>query len=151
MDTITGTVSKTDHNRLSIAEQEGWLNISKFAKPTPAMPQVGERVRIGLDKSGFVRAIEPIAEAPTKVAPAPIAVRQAAPAVVATPAASATEVAGTAPDRDRLIVRQTCVKAAAEVAAGYPKTGAFLDAATLAGIALQIAEQFEAWVYRAAE
>lgn len=62
-----------------------------------------------------------------------------------------TIAAGASPPcGNRLIVRRACLKAAAEIAAGYPKTGAFLDAGTLAGVAVQLAEQFEDWVYRGA-
>ncbi len=59
MEMLTGTVTKTNGNGFRIAEQEGWLNISKFAKPAPDMPAAGQRVRISLDESGYVRAIVP--------------------------------------------------------------------------------------------
>ena len=129
--TITGRVTQVNDKGLKLEGADQWANVSKWAVGV-VMPTRGQHVVLALDKSGFVRTIEPIAEAPTTVAPAPVATQQAAPAVVATPAASATEVSGPAPDRDRLIVRQTCVKAAAEIAAGYPRAATSQDAATAA-------------------
>ena len=73
MDTITGTVSRVNGKGFQIAELDGWLNISKYASPAPTMPTVGERVNITIDKSGFVRKIEPIAKpaTPPESGPAP--------------------------------------------------------------------------------
>jgi hypothetical protein len=61
-----GTVTKVNGTGFRIAEQEGWLNISKYAKPAPAMPEVGQRVRVFLDKSGYVRTIEALEEVPVE-------------------------------------------------------------------------------------
>jgi hypothetical protein len=56
--TIEGIVSKTNGNGFRLVGREGWLNFSKFAIPAPAMPAEGQRVAVGIDKSGFVREVE---------------------------------------------------------------------------------------------
>jgi hypothetical protein len=42
--------------------EDSWLNISRYAKPAPKLPQVGERVRCQLDAQGYVRSIERLAD-----------------------------------------------------------------------------------------
>ena len=52
---LCGVVSCTNGNGFRIAGREAWVNISKFT--SVAMPEVGQRVRIGLDKAGYARAV----------------------------------------------------------------------------------------------
>ena len=58
---------------------------------------------------------------------------------------------GLPPDKDRLIVRQACLNAGAGIAAQLPdQAGLYRDSGSLAAAALNMAEQFEAWVFRPA-
>jgi hypothetical protein len=44
-------------------EQPGqWLNLSEFVSPLPLIPPAGTVVTVAVDGSGYVRAIEPLAE-----------------------------------------------------------------------------------------
>ncbi|MPZ14361.1 MAG: hypothetical protein GEU73_08040 [Chloroflexi bacterium] len=55
--TITGVVARVNENGVKLAGADGWLTISRYADPKPALPQIGDAVTIGLDKSGFARTI----------------------------------------------------------------------------------------------
>ncbi len=60
---ISGVVEAANPRGLLLAGREGWLNISRYADPVPAIPPEGSLVRLGLDKAGFIRTIEVEAEA----------------------------------------------------------------------------------------
>jgi len=61
---VEGTVSKVNSNGFQIVEQQGWLNVSKYAKAEEVpMPAVGQHAKIALDKAGFVPKVEQIAPA----------------------------------------------------------------------------------------
>ncbi len=69
---LSGTVLRTNERGLVLSGRDGWLNLSKFSNAT--LPAPGARVRVGLDKAGFIRDVqpEPTAERPT-APPAPAA------------------------------------------------------------------------------
>jgi hypothetical protein len=115
-----------------------WRNWSRFASPgAMLMPQAGDRVRIGLDKSGFIRqlaivgpngAAQPVARpAVAGAAPAP-APRQVetepdwltgqAPALAEPPTFAGVHIEQNL--RETVITRLACIKAAAEACAGLP-------------------------------
>jgi len=58
-ESIEGVVSRANGKGFTLAGRDGWLNLSRYADPVPAVPAEGARVRVGLDKAGFVRVIEP--------------------------------------------------------------------------------------------
>lgn len=58
IDTIEGTVTRTNDKGFVLAGREPWVNISQYAKPLPAVPPIGSIVRVGLDKAGFARSVE---------------------------------------------------------------------------------------------
>ena len=114
-DQLVGRVLSVNEGGLRLEGRDGRLNYSKWAGEL-VPPQRGARVAVTLDGSGFVRAVAP-----------------------AEPVQNHTqEPAG--PSRDTLIIRQTCIKAAAEFAASRPE----LKSADLLGLA----ERMEAWVTR---
>ncbi len=78
---LVGLVAAVNANGIKLDGGDGWLNFSKFA-PGLVPPQRGQRVTVQLDKSGFVRGIETITDAPH------------------------SPVAG----RETAIIRQTCLK-----------------------------------------
>lgn len=120
--TITATIARTNERGVQIQERPGeWLNISKYAEPMPVMPMAGTVCRLTIDGAGFVRRIDALDAPPS--APEPRQNGQSAP-----------------PDRERLIVRQTCLKAAAEFLAGRP------DAKS--ADVLTVAASWEAWATR---
>jgi len=80
-------------------------------------------VTVQLDKAGFVRAIE------TADALSPMG-----------DTGAVLPMGNTVPSRETLIVRQTCVKAAAEFAASRPDIKS--------SDVLRIAESWEAWITR---
>lgn len=126
--TVSGIVTRTNGTGFCIDGHEGWLNVSKYAKPAPMIPAKGQAVNVGLDKAGFVRTIEPLPQAPvTPESQAP---------------ASSNEPQETTEDRkQRLIVRQCVLKVAADLAT----IGQMAE--DVPGV-LSIAEQLEAWVLR---
>jgi len=60
---LVGLVAAVNPNGIKLEGRDGWVNFSKFA-PDLVPPQRGQRVTVQLDKSGFVRAIEAITDAP---------------------------------------------------------------------------------------
>ena len=90
-----------------------WRNYSKWAVNLTPPPR-GAHVAVAVDGQGFVRSIE-LAEAGSPTGEA-------------------------VPSKDILIIRQTCVKAAAEFCASRPD----LRSADL----LALAERLEAWITR---
>ena len=113
---LVGRVASVNPKGLKVEGHVDWLNFSRFA-PNLVPPSRGQAVSVTLDRSGFVRAISPAA--PTDV-----------------PQAQGGGLAS----RETAIIRQTCIKAAAEFAAGRPE----LKSADL----LALAERIEAWVTR---
>ena len=111
---LTGIVTTVNPKGLKLDGREGWLNVSKWATDV-TLPERGQAVSVTLDGGGYVRAIGPAAIVPD-------AQQQAS--------------AG----RETLIIRQTCIKAAAEFAASRPE----LRSTDL----LALAERMEAWVLR---
>lgn len=93
-----------------------WLNFSQFAEVP--RPERGQTVRIGLDKDGFIRRLEP----------------------TSTPEAPGRSVPAGEDRRQTLIIRQTCVKAA--VAFLAPRQDAKCEHVT------QLAEKLEMWITR---
>jgi hypothetical protein len=65
LETLTGTVVKINSTGFQLDAQPGiWVNPSKFADPPPALPTLGQRVRVSVDGKGFARAIETLDGAP---------------------------------------------------------------------------------------
>ena len=115
-DQLVGRVLSVNPKGIRLEGREDWLNFSKFA-PDLVPPERGQAVTLTLDRSGFVRAIAPGA-----------------------PADAPQAQGGASAGCDALIVRQTCIKAAAEFCASRPE----LKSADL----LALAERMEAWVTR---
>jgi hypothetical protein len=119
---ITATIGRVNDNGLQTEEQPGvWLNISKYANPQPVIPPRGTPVRITLDGAGFVRAIEPL-DASTNGHQ------------------SAQEGPSAPPDRETVITRLACLKAASAFLSTRP------DAKS--GDVLAVAASWEAWIRR---
>jgi len=113
---LCAVVTRTNGTGFQVAGRDGWLNLSKFA--SVALPAVGQRVRIGLDKSGYVREIAPdTAPATPQSTPAP----------------------GSAPDA--LTARIAALAAATAIVARQPGQTT-LDAV------LAAAERLEGWIRR---
>ncbi|MHB8577847.1 MAG: hypothetical protein ACYDCQ_21250, partial [Dehalococcoidia bacterium] len=64
VDSVEGTVGRCNDKGFTLNGREGWLNVSRYADPPPLLPAEGAQVRVGLDKSGFVRSVEVLAEPP---------------------------------------------------------------------------------------
>jgi hypothetical protein len=119
LDTISGTVTRVQNQGFLLADYpEQWLNLSRFAHPTPSLPAVGQRVTASLDAQGFVRKVDVDA---IQVAAAP-------------PGGPASTT------RETTITRLAVLKAAAEFLAARP------DAKSKDVV--KVAEAWEAWVTR---
>lgn len=129
-ETIEGTVTRTNGNGFQIAERDGWINVSKFAKPGEVpVPDLTARVRITLDKSGYARKIETLAAAVPPIAGG------------SESRAEYQAKAATAVDKDTLIVRQSSVKAAVDFCNHNDVLYSLDDLLT-------VAASIEAWVTR---
>jgi hypothetical protein len=107
--TFTATISRINDHGFQTSEDPGrWYNISKYAKPEPAIPPKGTAVRLTIDGAGFIRAIEPLAVEPAARDGAEP--RQDAPAPVHPGPAS----------RETVITRLACLKAAGGFLATRP-------------------------------
>ena len=92
--TIPATIARVNGHGFQTREDPGkWFNLSKYATPAPAIPPAGTEVRITLDGSGYVRAIEPVGTPP------------------ATPPAERHGV----PTKDAAIIRMNALKCAARL------------------------------------
>src|SRR5499427_86648 len=60
---VVGVVSAVHGNGFRLRDRDGFLNISRFCDPVPAMPAVGEAVAVGVDAKGYVRTIASVAVA----------------------------------------------------------------------------------------
>lgn len=62
VETLEGVVAAVNERGLRLDGAEDWTNFSKWAENvTP--PRRGQRVRLGLDGSGFIRSVEVLGEA----------------------------------------------------------------------------------------
>jgi hypothetical protein len=66
MEQVTGIVARTNGTGFQLTERDGWLNISRYASNVQ-MPAAGQRVRVALDRAGFVRRIERADAAPDAI------------------------------------------------------------------------------------
>jgi hypothetical protein len=120
VETVSGTVGRVNQSGFTLAGREGWLNVSKYASPAPSVPREGTQVRVGLDKSGFVRTVE--------IVPSSDGAESAAPTSVI--------------DRDIRIMRQAVINSAIAILSSGGRAVEDPNAV------LEVAEQLEAWVTR---
>ena len=72
---VEGSVSAVEASAFSLVTTSGTGRavrrylLSRYASPRPVLPSEGARVRVGLDKAGYVRLIEPLGEAAPASAP----------------------------------------------------------------------------------
>jgi hypothetical protein len=117
---VAGVVACSNAKGFQLEGRDGWLNLSKFATGVAA-PERGAREGVGLDKSGFVRTVEPLLT------------------IVNTPANEVLPI-GTRPDREVCITRMACLNTATAVLT----CSGPVDVADL----LQLAGTLEEWVTR---
>src|SRR5579859_3796811 len=123
---ISGVVEAANPRGFLLAGREGWLNLSRYADPTPEIPGEGALVRVGLDKAGFVRTIE-VEAAPERPATA-----------VADASSGYNPASGV---RDQRIMRQAVLNTATAI---LSSGGREADADDV----LALAERLESWVTR---
>jgi len=117
---IPATIARVNGQGFQTREDPGkWFNLSKYATPPPAIPPAGTEVRITLDGSGYVRAIEPV---------------DTAEAVTRAPGRHT----GAPPTKDVAIIRMNALKCAARLLGQGAETDSLL---ALAG-------KLEAWIAR---
>jgi hypothetical protein len=118
-----------DHGFQTHEDPGRWFNLSRYVTPAPIIPPRGTAVRLTIDGSGFVRAIEPLSlqgEAPV----VPHETRQEAVGAAQHPS----------PTREVVISRLAVLKAAAAFCAARPD----LKSSDV----LRVAESWEAWITR---
>jgi hypothetical protein len=120
---VTGRVRSVNEKGLKLDGHESWFNYSKYAVGIVA-PERGDAVACTLDKAGFLRAVEVIADLPPAVA--------GASDLPASPSVPST--------KDRTITRLAVLKAAAEFGAARPSLKS--------GDVLAIAASWEKWINR---
>ncbi|KKN15056.1 hypothetical protein LCGC14_0989890 [marine sediment metagenome] len=153
----TGTVVAKSENGIKVVDKGPWLNWSLpdyRGTPFDADVAAGDRVRIEYaevvkdgNKRTYISVIENLSR-PTTDDPFPpdegFPGDEAGTPFPSGPAADATESPPAATmDKDRLIVRQVCVKAACEALAISP-----LDTEEKAGRITYLAGELEDWIFR---
>jgi len=119
---LAGVVTCSNVKGFQLEGHDGWLNISKFAAGVAA-PERGAHVRVGLDKSGFVRTAETVSPIGEYVV-------------------NESATSGTRPDRETAITRMAAINSAiALLSSGGRAIG---DVASV----LETAARFEQWVCR---
>ncbi len=121
---VEGVVSRVNERGVLLEGRDGWLNVSKFAAGV-LLPEPGARVRLTLDKAGFIRAVEIVA----------------APPALSQDESLGTTATGTALDRDLRILRQAVLNTATAILSSGGRT------TDLAAV-LAAAEELERWVLR---
>ncbi len=118
---VAGVVTCSNAKGFQLEGRDGWLNISKFAAGVAA-PERGARVRVGLDKSGFVRTVETVSPIGENVG-------------------NESATTGTRPDRQTAITRMACLNTATALLScgGQPME---------LGAVIELAGTLEAWVTR---
>ena len=119
---VAGVVTCSNAKGFQLEGRDGWLNISKFAAGVAA-PERGDRVRVGLDKAGFVRTVESVS---------PIGEYEGKESITT----------GTRPDREVCITRLACLNTATAILSSGGR--AIGDVATV----LETAARLEQWVCR---
>jgi len=120
---VTGRVRSVNEKGMKLEGHDAWFNISKYAVGL-VLPERGDAVACTLDKAGFLRAVEVIADLP-----APVAGASDSPAAPSVPS-----------QKDRTITRLAVLKAAAEFGAARPSLKS--------GDVLAIAASWEKWINR---
>lgn len=69
--TVNGTVTQANERGFQLHGTAEWYNWSKYAKEPRTLPAPGHRVRVTLDTSGWVRAVEIVGNRPAKAATSP--------------------------------------------------------------------------------
>jgi hypothetical protein len=116
--TVAGTIAAANERGVRLLGEQEWRNWSRWADKPAEAPAPGQRVRLGLDASGYIRELHPLDDAPTA------------------PASSAPTA------RDREIRRLACLTAAAAFCAGKCVAGIDVKSTDV----LAIAEAWERWV-----
>lgn len=125
LEVIEGTVSRANGKGFVLTGREGWLNLSRYADPAPMIPAEGAKVRVSLDRAGFVRAVEALAAAPATQQPA-----------------TQPETAENGfPGKERQIIRMNVLGHATALVARSGQPTAVADM-------LRVASELEAWVLR---
>jgi len=153
LETIGGTIERTNDHGFTLSGRPGWLNISKYADPVPTIPAAGTWVVVAIDKGGFVRSIQIAATsaAPLDDGPEPIDyLDEIADEPRGQHVAEMRErVANERPaTREEVITRLACLKAATHLA--VTALPADMDAVTMTDATLRIADRLEAWATRPA-
>jgi hypothetical protein len=141
-DVVDGVVARRNERGILLQGEDVWLNVSRYAKPAPALPLPGERVRLYLDKDGYIRDVDRI----------PFAVRGAAEDGVDTPPPDEPPIrqleapappfgAVSPPDKDTRITRMNALSTATAILSSGGRTCELADV-------LKLAAQLEAWVER---
>jgi hypothetical protein len=89
---VAGVVTCSNAKGIQLEGRDGWLNISKFAASVAA-PERGARVRVGLDKPGFVWTVESVS-------------------LIGEYVGYESATTGTRPDRETAITRMACLNTA---------------------------------------
>jgi len=132
---LTGQVEAVNDKGVKIDGE--WRNFSRYAKAGAiASVEPGVRVECQLDNAGFLRVMTLTKSSVTRSEPE----EDINPADGTTADAPPVSLKDTFTMKDALILRQTCIKAAAEFAAGRPDIKS--------SDVLKIAECWERWIVR---
>jgi hypothetical protein len=140
-DVVDGVVARRNERGILLEGESGWLNVSRYANPAPALPLPGERVRLYLDKDGYIKDVERVVyttEGPAEdgVDPEPddaVPSRQ----VEASPPSREASL----PDKDTRITRMNALSTATAILSSGGRACEVADV-------LKLAAQLESWVNR---
>lgn len=139
MATIEGKVTRTSSNGLQLAGHDGWLNISKFADSIDVpMPQVGDVVRLKLDKSNYIREIVAVKAEPFSINAKEKGEPESQPEPRAEPQPPS---GGAAPSKDTVVTRLAVLNTATAILSSGGR-------AVEAKAVVELAAKLEAWATR---
>jgi hypothetical protein len=140
-DVVDGVVARRNERGILLQGENVWLNVSRYATPAPALPLPGERVRLYLDKDGYIRDVDRVAystngPAEDGVDPEP---DDAVPARQLEAPSGGDTVSP--PDKDTRIARMNVLTTATAILSSGGRACEVADV-------LKLAAQLEAWVNR---
>jgi hypothetical protein len=139
-DVVDGVVARRNERGILLEGESGWLNVSRYANPAPALPLPGERVRLYLDEDGYIRDVERVVystHGPAEDGVDPEPDDAVAGQVEAAPLFRAASL----PDKDTRITRMATLNTATAILSSGGRTCELADV-------LKLAAQLEVWVNR---
>jgi hypothetical protein len=138
---VEGRFARVNDHGLQLVGEDSWLNISRYAKPAPKLPRVGDLAYCVLDKEGYVRSIDVLHDEPRARYDVEDGVDVPAPEEPSRQVERPLPIGNAVPDKDTQIRRMNALSTATAI---LSSGGRAVDL----GEVTALAEILERWVTR---